>query len=78
MISDIPPLVNIVLLSLVASLGTGLGGLIAVIRRPGKRMYGLLMGITAGVMICLSLLDLVNVFCCDLLIFREVVIPVHG
>jgi len=60
MIPDIPPLVNIVLLSLVASLGTGLGGLIAVIRRPGKRMYGLLMGITAGVMICLSFLDLVN------------------
>jgi zinc transporter ZupT len=60
MISDLPPLVNIVLLSLVASLGTGLGGLIAVIRRPGKRMYGLLMGITAGVMICLSFLDLVN------------------
>jgi len=60
MIPDIPPLVNIVFLSLVASLGTGLGGLIAVIRRPGKRMYGLLMGITAGVMICLSFLDLVN------------------
>ena len=60
MIPDIPPLVNIVLLSLVASLGTGLGGLIAVIRGPGKRMYGLLMGITAGVMICLSFLDLVN------------------
>jgi ZIP family zinc transporter len=60
MIPDIPPLGNIVLLSLVASLGTGLGGLIAVIRRPGKRMYGLLMGITAGVMICLSFLDLVN------------------
>ncbi len=54
------PLVNIVLLSLLASLGTGLGGLIAVIRKPGKRMYGLLMGITAGVMICLSFLDLVN------------------
>jgi len=57
---NIPPLVNIILLSLVASLGTGLGGLIAVIRKPGKRAYGLLMGITAGVMICLSFLDLVN------------------
>jgi len=60
MIPNIPPLVNIVFLSLVASLGTGLGGLIAVIHRPGKRTYGFLMGITAGVMICLSFLDLVN------------------
>lgn len=51
---------NILLLSLIASLGTGLGGLIAVIRRPGRRSYGLLMGVTAGVMICLSFLELVN------------------
>ncbi|NCB09924.1 MAG: hypothetical protein EOM73_17430, partial [Bacteroidia bacterium] len=39
---------------------TGLGGLIAIIRRPGKRSYGLLMGMTAGGMICLSFLELVN------------------
>jgi ZIP family zinc transporter len=60
MISDIHPLLNILLLSLLASLGTGLGGLIAVIRKPGRQSYGLLMGITAGVMICLSFLELVN------------------
>lgn len=54
------PLINILLLSLMASLGTGLGGLIAILRKPGKRSYGLLMGITAGVMICLSFLELVN------------------
>jgi ZIP family zinc transporter len=60
MIQELSPLLNIVLLSLMASLGTGLGGLIAVIRRPGKRAYGFLMGVTAGVMICLSFLDLVN------------------
>ncbi len=60
MITEFPPLVNILLLSLMASLGTGIGGLIATIRRPGKRSYGLLMGITAGVMICLSFLELVN------------------
>ena len=53
-------MLNILLLSLMASLGTGLGGLIAVIRKPGRRSYGFLMGITAGVMICLSFLDLVN------------------
>jgi ZIP family zinc transporter len=49
-----------VLLSLVAGLGTALGGLIAVIRRPGRRSFGFLMGMTAGVMISLSFLDLVN------------------
>jgi ZIP family zinc transporter len=48
------------LLSLVAGLGTGLGGLVAVIRRPGARLYGFLMGVTAGVMITLSFLELVN------------------
>jgi ZIP family zinc transporter len=60
MFENLSPLVNILLLSLMASLGTGLGGLIAVIRRPGRRSYGFLMGITAGVMICLSFLELVN------------------
>ena len=43
-----------------ASMGTGLGGLIAIIRRPGRRSYGLLMGITAGVMISLAFLELVS------------------
>ena len=52
--------INIFLLSLIAGLGTGLGGLLAVIRKPGKRLFGFLMGITAGVMITLSFLELVN------------------
>lgn len=51
---------HVLLLSLVAGLGTGLGGLIAVLRRPGRRSFGLLMGITAGVMITLSFMELVN------------------
>jgi zinc transporter, ZIP family len=51
---------NILALSTIASLGTGLGGVIAVIRQPGRRMFGLLMGITAGVMITLSFVDLVD------------------
>jgi len=54
------PIITVFLLSLVAGLGTGLGGLIAVIRKPGPRLYGLLMGVTAGVMISLSFLELVN------------------
>ncbi len=53
-------LLNVLLISLVAGLGTGLGGAIAVIRSPGKRAFGFLMGITAGVMITLSFLELVN------------------
>lgn len=60
-----PPLLSndfltVLLLSLVAGLGTGIGGLIAVIRSPGRRTFGFLMGITAGVMITLSFLELVN------------------
>ncbi len=51
---------NVLALGVMAGLGTGLGGLIAIIRKPGKRMFGALMGFTAGVMITLSFLDLVN------------------
>ncbi len=52
-------ILNIALLSFVASLGTGLGGLIAVIRKPGQRLFGFLMGFAAGVMITMSFLELV-------------------
>lgn len=51
---------TIVLLSLIAGLGTGLGGMIAILRTPGRRSFGFLMGIAAGVMISLSFLELVN------------------
>jgi len=53
-------LLNIFLLSLVAGLGTGLGGLIAILQKPGRRRFGFFMGIAAGVMISLSFLELVN------------------
>jgi ZIP family zinc transporter len=53
------PIVNIVLLSLLAGLGTGLGGLLAVIRKPGEWLFGFLMGFASGVMITLSFLELV-------------------
>jgi zinc transporter, ZIP family len=58
--TDINAVFIAVFLSLIAGLGTAIGGLIAVIRRPGPRLYGFLMGITAGVMITLSFLELVN------------------
>jgi len=49
-----------ILLSLVAGLGTAVGGLLAVLRRPGRRQFGFLMGMTSGVMITLAFLELVN------------------
>jgi ZIP family zinc transporter len=58
--NDIAAIGNAVLLSLVASLGTGLGALVSLVRKPGRRSFGFLMGITAGVMISLSFLELVN------------------
>jgi ZIP family zinc transporter len=54
------PILTAFLLSLIAGMGTGLGGLIAVIHKPGPRLYGFLMGITSGVMISLSFLELVS------------------
>jgi zinc transporter, ZIP family len=47
-------------LTLLAGLGTALGGVIAILREPGKRTFGMLMGIAAGVMITLSFVDLVS------------------
>ena len=51
---------QVVLLSLVAGMGTALGGLLAIIRVPGRRLFGFMMGMAAGVMITLSFLELVN------------------
>jgi ZIP family zinc transporter len=53
-------IISALLLSLVAGLGTAVGGLLAVIRKPGRRQFGFLMGMTAGVMITLAFLELVN------------------
>jgi ZIP family zinc transporter len=53
-------LLSIFLLSLMAGLATGIGGLIVMIGKPGKRAFGFLMGLTAGVMLTLSLLELVT------------------
>jgi len=54
------PILNVFLLSLVAGLATGFGGLLAIIRKPGQMMFGFLMGLASGVMISLSFLELVN------------------
>jgi ZIP family zinc transporter len=49
---------NALLLSLLAGLATGLGGLIVLIKRPSRRIMNFLMGLAAGVMIILSFLEL--------------------
>lgn len=53
-------LADILVLSTLAGLGTGLGGLIVVIKRPGKKVLGFSMGLAAGIMITLSFLQLMS------------------
>lgn len=45
-------------LSLLAGLATGIGGLIGVIKKPGKKLFGFLMGFTAGLMLTISFMEL--------------------
>lgn len=52
-------IITILILSILAGLATGVGGLIAVVKRPGEKVFGFLMGFTAGVMLTLSFLGLV-------------------
>jgi len=52
-------LTDILILAGLAGLATGIGGAIAVIKRPGERIFGFLMGFAAGVMIALSFLGMV-------------------
>jgi ZIP family zinc transporter len=54
------PFIGAIVISFIASLGTGLGGLLVIIHKPGNRSYSFLMGLTSGVMISLSFLELVN------------------
>jgi zinc transporter, ZIP family len=48
----------IVLLSTLAGLGTGLGGLIVLVRKPGEKLFVFLIGLAAGVMVMLSFMGL--------------------
>jgi ZIP family zinc transporter len=49
---------SIVLLSTLAGLGTGLGGLAVLIRKPGEKLLVFLIGLAAGLMIMLSFMEL--------------------
>lgn len=61
-------MLDILLISIIAGLATGLGGLIAVIRRPGQKSSGLFFGFAAGVMITVAFLGLVmeTLKCCGM------------
>jgi len=50
--------IDILALSTLAGLGTGLGGLVVLIRKPGEKMLVFLIGLAAGIMIMLSFLEL--------------------
>jgi len=49
---------SIVLLSTLAGLGTGIGGLIVLVRKPGEKLFVFLIGLAAGLMIMLSFMEL--------------------
>jgi ZIP family zinc transporter len=49
---------SIVLLSTLAGLGTGIGGLMVLVRKPGEKLFVFLIGSAAGLMIMLSFMEL--------------------
>lgn len=53
-------LANVLVLSTLAGLGTGFGGLVVFIKKPEKKLLGFLMGLAAGVMLGLSFLKLLS------------------
>lgn len=53
-------LTDVFILSLLAGAATGIGGAIAVIRRPGRRMFNLIMGFAGGVMLSISFMELLS------------------
>jgi ZIP family zinc transporter len=53
-------LVTIILLSTLAGLGTSLGGLVVLIRKPGEKLFVFLMGLAGGLMIMLSFMELLS------------------
>ncbi len=66
--------INILLLSVIAGLATGLGGIIAAIKTPGKKIFGLLMGFASGVMVTLSFIGLIG----ETIMHKGILIAVIG
>ncbi len=51
---------SVVLLSTLAGLGTGIGGLVVLVRKPGEKLFVFLIGLAAGLMIMLSFMELLS------------------
>ena len=51
---------SIILLSTLAGLCTGIGGLIVLVRKPGEKLFVFLIGLAAGLMIMLSFMELLS------------------
>ena len=51
-------LLSIIILSVLAGLGTGLGGLVVLVRKPGEKLFVFLIGLAAGLMIMISFMEL--------------------
>lgn len=52
-------LISILILSTLAGSATAFGGLVVLIRKPGKNLFSFLIGLAAGVMLTLSFVELV-------------------
>ena len=55
---EITDVASIILLSILAGLGTGIGGLIVLVRKPGEKLFVFLIGLASGLMIMLSFMEL--------------------
>lgn len=53
-------ILNVLILSLLAGLATGLGGLIVILRKPGPVSSGIFMGFASGVMITIAFVGLIE------------------
>jgi len=51
-------LTDIFLMSLLAGAATGIGGLLAVMIKPDKKTFSFLMGLSGGIMLCISFTEL--------------------
>ena len=51
-------IITIILISVIAGLGTFLGGIIVVIRKPGRRTAGLFIGFSSGVMLTVAFMGM--------------------
>lgn len=49
---------SILLLTILAGLGTGIGGLIVLVQKPGEKLFVFLIGLASGLMLMLSFMEL--------------------